>query len=292
MLKEARGDVDRELAQRIDALLLKHEDDTPPATPSTSLRAMEKRPRSSSKDIEFDSQPPDETQVSASVGSNEDLDILDEDLLGKQGSTISGYMGRNSQMQWMRSLEQKLNEPEVEPDNLPFAPPGKGQKAIDKRAHALRQRQARSGSRLHVSLAQCYFYLDDEDIDALDDVDVDDFPPVETAELLAEIYKKAAHTPFRILEEAFFEQLHTFYEIVQRGSVPTVGSRWKAVMNMLFAIGARFSHLIGADWQAGDCDHLIYMSRAVEALGSENFNRWMCIPDSHVIQVFRLHLVH
>ncbi|KAH6362249.1 hypothetical protein HBI34_179430 [Parastagonospora nodorum] len=284
LLKEARGDLDGELAHRIDDLLLKYEGDTPPATPSVSMRAMEKRPRSSSDDTEFDSQHPDENQVSASVGSNEDLDFLDEDLLGQQGSTISGYMGRNSQMQWMRTLEQKLNEPEAEPADLPFAPPGKGQKAIDKRAHALHQRQARSSSKLRVSLAQCYFYLDEEDIDAFDDVDADDYPPVETAERLTEIYKEAVHAPFRILEDAFFQQLRTFYEMVQRGNVPMASSRWKAVMNMLFAIGARFSHLIGADWQAGDRDHLIYMSRAVKSLELKKFQQWTCAPDSHIIQ--------
>ena len=202
-------------------------------------------------------------------------------------------MGRNSQMQWMRALEQKLNEPGAEPDDLPFAPPGQGQKAVEKRAHALHQRQARSGSKLHVSLAQCYFYLDDEDIDAVDDADADDYPPVEIAERLTEIYKKAVHAPFRIIEESFFEQMRTFYEIVQRGKVPPiVGSRWKAVMNMLFAIGARFSHLIGIDWQAGDRDHLIYMSRAVQALGLEKFNRWMCVPDRLIIQVFCPRSIH
>jgi hypothetical protein len=292
LLKEARGDLDGELAHRIDDLLLKYEGDTPPATPSVSMRAMEKRPRSSSDGTEFDSQHPDENQVSASVGSNEDLDFLDEDLLGQHGSTISGYIGRNSQMQWMRTLEQKLNEPEAEPDDLPFAPPGKDQNAIDKRAHALHQRQARSSSKLRVSLAQCYFYLDEEDIDAFDDVDADDYPPVETAERLTEIYKEAVHAPFRILEDAFFQQLRTFYEIVQRGSVPMASSRWKAVMNMLFAIGARFSHLIGAGWQAGDRDHLIYMSRAVKALELEKFQQWTCAPDSYIIQVSCLHSAH
>jgi hypothetical protein len=282
LLREARDDLDGDLAARVDELLLQHEDDTPPPTPSRSTRAMDKRPRSSFDDIETDSQALDETHVSASVGSNEDLGFLDEDLLGQQGPSPPGYMGRNSQVQWMRTLHRKLKQSEDEPDDLPYAPPGQRQTAVDKRAHALHQRQDRSDSKL--PLAECYFYLDKEDIDALDNVMPDAVPPIETAEQLTELYKKAVQSPFRILDDTFFDQLRTYYDMRQRGNAPIVGPRWKAIMNLVFAIGARFSQLIGTNGQVDDRDHLIYMSRAVHFLELEKFKMLICAPDSSIIQ--------
>lgn len=282
LLKEARDDLDGHLAQRIDTLLLKFEDDTPPPTPSMPTRSMDKRPRSSSEDMETDSQAPGEAHVSASVGSNEDLDFIDEDVLGEQEPGEPGYMGRNSQVQWMRTLQRKLDEPEGEPTNLPYAPPGEGQKAVDTRAHALHQRQGRSGGKL--PMKECYFYLDHEEINNLDNVQPDTIPPVETAEQLSEFYQKAVHTPFRILDDTFFDQLRTYYEMAQRGNALSVGAQWKAIMNLVFAIGARFSHLIGADWQADDRDHLVYMSRAVHLLELTKLNTLASAPDNYIIQ--------
>jgi hypothetical protein len=41
-------------------------------------------------------------------------------------------------------------------------------------------------------------------------------------------------------------------------------------MNLLFAIGAKCSHLIGAQCRGDERDHLVYMARAVNLLGLKN----------------------
>jgi hypothetical protein len=283
LLKDLRIDVDGEHAQRIDETLHQFEDDTPPPTPSRSIKSIEKRPRAPSDDSEHDANPTlDETHVSASVGSNEDLDFLDKDLLEREPSDKTGFLGRNSQVQWMRTLQRKLNEPEIEPSNMPYAPPGDGPEAIDKRAHALHQREQHSAPAR--PLQEFYFYLDNETLEPVDNVDPDAMPPIETAERLYTFYQEAVHTPFRILDDQYFGQLKTYYAMIEQGSAFNVTSKWKAIMNLVFAIGARFSHVIGAPWQADDHDHIVYMSRATYFLELTKFTAIITTPDLAMIQ--------
>jgi hypothetical protein len=59
-------------------------------------------------------------------------------------------------------------------------------------------------------------------------------------------------------------------------------------MNLVFAIGARYSHLIGAERRADDRDHLVYMSRAVHLLELQSVNTLVAQPDQALIQAFGL----
>ena len=59
----------------------------------------------------------------------------------------------------------------------------------------------------------------------------------------------------------------------------------KAMMNLVFAIGARYSHLIGAEWQADDRDHLVYMWRAVHLLELDAMDTLVSQPHQSLIQV-------
>jgi hypothetical protein len=284
MLRDVRLDLSGEQGKKIDDTLQQLEDDTPPSTPSVlTRRSMDKRPRSSSSDeTEHNSQAPDEYHVSASVGSNEDLDFLDENLLEDEGPSETGYMGRNSQVQWMRTLQRKLDQPKGEPD-MSYAPPGGGEEAIGKRSEALHQRQHQSGRTK--PLQDFYFYLDNNNIDDIDNTDPYIVPPLETAEKLFEFYLAAVHTPFRILDDDFESQLRTYYQMEQHSGAVNVCVKWKAILNLVFAIGARFSHLVGAEWRADNRDHLIYMSRAVHFLGLRRITTIVCAPDKYLIQV-------
>jgi hypothetical protein len=264
-------------------VLQQFEPHAPPSTTSTLTTAStEHRPRSSSNDIEPDRKAPNEFHVSASAGSVEDLDFLDEDLLEAQGPGGTGFLGRNSQVQWMRALERKLEQPEDESHDFLYAPPGDSEEAINKRAEALHQRRQRSSDTGR--LVDYYFYLDNNKIDHVENVDPHVIPPPKTAEKLFASYQVAVHTPFRVLEDDFEAQLRTFYQMDQHDVATNVSAQWKAVLNLAFAIGARFSHLVGADWQADDRDHLVYMSRAVHFLELDKITILVRAPDMYLIQ--------
>jgi hypothetical protein len=266
----------------IDDVLQQFEDDTPPSTPSLFTRSTEEQRRSPSGDIDYDgTQAADDAHMSASIDPNEETDLLDEDLL--PGPSETGYLGRNSQVQWMRTLQLKLDQAEGKFSHLPHAPSGGSDEAIAKRADASHLHQAQSLSSR--PLKDYYFYLDKDPVDNLKTVHTNIVPSAETAERLFNIYQSAVGTPFRILDDQFGEQLREYYELVQRGGALTVCPKWKAIMNLVFAIGARFSQLVGADWQAEDCDHSVYMARAVHFLELEKITTLVCAPDKSLIHV-------
>lgn len=55
-------------------------------------------------------------------------------------------------------------------------------------------------------------------------------------------------------------------------------------MNLILAIGAKYSHLIGAKWRGDHRDHLIYMTRAVHLLGLKSTVMMISSPDLQLIQ--------
>jgi hypothetical protein len=61
--------------------------------------------------------------------------------------------------------------------------------------------------------------------------------------------------------------------------------KWKAILNLVFAIGARFSHLLGGGQRADGCDYYVYMSRATHFLGLNQTTTLICAPDISLIRV-------
>jgi hypothetical protein len=62
-------------------------------------------------------------------------------------------------------------------------------------------------------------------------------------------------------------------------------------MNLLLAIGAKYSHLIAADWGGDDRDHLVYMTRAVHLLGLKNTVMIISGPDLSLVQAVSNHIL-
>lgn len=286
------GQLDEETRKRVEDTLASLGGDTPPPpTPSHPNTSQSKRPRQTPLSHHNDdaasvtSADGGEALVSASVGSNEDLDFIQEDLLqNDEADNSAGYLGRNSQIQWLRALEVKVEQPEGESSNMPYGPPGESGHAFNQRAEALHERQQRAKSKgvNQQSFRGYYFYLDRTNIE-IDIGDPHTIPSAQTAERLFDYYKQAVHSPFKILDDIFEAQLHTFFA-KQRGITVRVCSKWKAVMNLVFAIGARYSHLVGAEWRADDRDHLVYMWRAVHLLQLETMSTLVSQPDQSLIQ--------
>lgn len=60
-------------------------------------------------------------------------------------------------------------------------------------------------------------------------------------------------------------------------------------MNLLFAIGAQYSHLINADWAGDERDHRVYMNRAVRLLGLKDTLVVISGPDLRTVQAVSLY---
>ncbi|EMD95286.1 hypothetical protein COCHEDRAFT_1222440 [Bipolaris maydis C5] len=86
LLEDIRGALDNEHTKRVDDVLKEFDNDTPPLSPSVHTKSWKKRSTtSSSNEMDCDRQAFDEAHVLSSVGSNEDLAFLEEDVLGDLG---------------------------------------------------------------------------------------------------------------------------------------------------------------------------------------------------------------
>ncbi|KAL5402472.1 hypothetical protein PMIN04_012984 [Paraphaeosphaeria minitans] len=270
LLKELslRSSLDDSDRARIQDALEDFEDDS---VSVASVKSGKRRKLSVHEEQEKDDvgHPPTATHARASIGLEEGLALLDEDLLRNRKSRSTGYVGHSSGVQWLRSLQNEL-KPEgpdyhTASDNSNLAQQPFAKKAIS-----------------YASVTDASFYLDANSTELHVDVDPHELPPKDTASKLFECYKQTVHKSFPVLPPQFEDQFRRYFEAVESERPFTVPDRWLAILNVVFAIGARYSHLTNAEWQGEERDHLIYMTRSVRLLGSWPF---AAAPDLALIQV-------
>ncbi|KAI4947324.1 hypothetical protein J4E91_006676 [Alternaria rosae] len=291
LLKELEDRVDEADKKTISQTLHDVEDDLVSMDSLQSVRTLGKRPREQpaprQETRDGDDGNHGEAFVTASVGSNEDLDFLDEDLMRNRESRETGYMGQNSEVQWLRSVQRQAERANSEdPQGQRYGPPGASLAAIDERSEALHERRqnARPGSMQHITDAS--FYLDGDDIEVDIAVDPDEIPGPDIAEKLFDCYMGTVHGTFPLMPNNFEDQFRRYIQSLRYGRPYTIPPPWRATMNLLFAIGAKYSHLTGADWRGDERDHLVYMTRAVQLLGLRDTISFLAAPSLGRVQAY------
>jgi hypothetical protein len=277
------------MRQRLADQTSQAEDDMlSPQSGVSSIPSLGKRVRKSSVS---ESLAPDdltrkhgEAHVTASVGSNEDLDHLDEDILRTRESRETGYVGQNSEVQWLRSVQRKSQSNEGEPYGLPHGPPGTGKHADDVRSNALHQRREEGGSAPTHHVTDATFYLDSDNIELDIAVNPYELPDPEIAEQLLHSYMSTVHSTFPIVPRSFEDQVRRFISSLKQNRAFQVPDRWRALMNLIFAIGAKHNHLVDVGWQGEERDHLVYMTRATHLLGMNSSIMFISAPDLLLVQ--------
>ncbi|KAL1591339.1 hypothetical protein SLS60_012083 [Paraconiothyrium brasiliense] len=240
-----RGAAPRE-QQRIDDILATVAQDVAEAA-SSFRRSPEKSPEKAPNIPGDDDDDPGEANTSAEVGSNEDMDHMNEDLLSNENARATGYLGKNSEVQWLKKLHHEADA-ERPGAQGPFGPPGTSAEAHDKRIDALHERQ-RKAPRLATDSSSYSFYLDREPLDVDLEVDPHELPPFETAERLFKCYMQTVQSSFPILsQKTFTKQFYHYYNSLARGAPIPLPPKWQSMLNQVFAIGAVYSHLTEADW--------------------------------------------
>ena len=189
-----------------------------------------------------------EAMVTASVGSNEHLDYVGEDLLRSRESRETGYVGQNSEIQWLRSVQRQSESGNTDPYGQRYGPPGASRDAAKDRSDAMHERRqhAKPGSMGHITDAT--FYLDSDNI-ALDiAVDPYEMPAPKVAEKLFNHYLNSVHGTFPLMPTHFEDQFRRYINSLKSGKDFQVPDNWRAIMNLLLAIGAKYSQLVEADW--------------------------------------------
>jgi hypothetical protein len=103
------------------------------------------------------------------------------------------------------------------------------------------------------------YFQDESDIALLEDVDLWGRPPQHIADQLVEVYFQTVHPAFPVIEKSMFlRQCQSLY--TNRNMQP--GKRWLAILNLIIAISARHSLLMGNRSMEEYGEHRVYFSRS------------------------------
>jgi hypothetical protein len=118
-------------------------------------------------------------------------------------SRETGYVGQNSVVQWLSSVQRQTEHIGAEPRGQPYGPPGSGQSAVNARSDALQVRQKSARDAFLPSLVRhitdCTFYLDSEELDF--DIITDPYmdPEPDVAKRLFDCYVQTVHPSFPLV---------------------------------------------------------------------------------------------
>ncbi|KIY00048.1 uncharacterized protein Z520_04686 [Fonsecaea multimorphosa CBS 102226] len=227
-----------------------------------------------------------ESEASAGAGSTGALDRTDEDFTREQ-ARMTGFMGKNSEVTWLQRLREQNKYGDLQEDRQG----NERQQALAAMSSAsLTSRRPVGDTRMPLSEADDGFtvkdssyHMDDMSIFMYEAVDAYEMPTPEIADHLFNAYMQRVHSSFPVVGRL---NLTTQFRRFISGTVQRPPEKWLAILNLIFAIGAKYSHLIKAEWKGDERDHLIYFTRA--RLLSMNSETIFHHPDLQQIQVLGL----
>ncbi|KAF2844188.1 hypothetical protein T440DRAFT_484375 [Plenodomus tracheiphilus IPT5] len=238
LLKNLSMHMDEDDQQIIRATLEDVEDDLVSVTPAKSVKSDGKRPRSvSDAGDEPESEHHGEALVTTSVGSNGSVEFLGENLMRNREAMETGYIVQNSEIRWLRSIQQQ-SELSNDPYDQHFGPPGASRHAAEQRAEALHERRqhATPGSLDHVSVSvtDVTFYLDSDDLQVDIAVDPYEIPEPHIAERLFDCYMETVHSTFPLIPANFEDQFRQYITSIKNARALRIPDQWRATMPDLY----------------------------------------------------------
>ena len=235
----------------------------------------------SAEPTEADDESGAESEASAGAGSTEGLDRVDEDFTG-DSARDTGFMGKNSELSWMQRLRQQNNyDDENSNGDVKQSPNSKTPLSTNKRPVDSAGHLAETEDGLRIR--DVSYHLDDLSVTTHETVDPYEYPTADTAQHLFNCYMTRVHPGFPILGSV---NLAAQFSKFVTGQVQRPPEKWLAIINTIFAIGARYSRLIHAERKGDERDHLIYFTRA--RLLSINTKTLFEHPDLQSIQTLGL----
>lgn len=227
-----------------------------------------------------------ESEASGGAGSTGALDRTDEDFTREQARQ-TGYMGKNSEITWLQRLREQNKFGDVPPDQQGNE---RQKRAAEMSTASLTSTRPVGDTQVPLSEAEPGFaignssyHMDDMSIFTYEAVDPYEMPTPEVANHLYNAYMSRIHSSFPFVGRL---NLTSQFRRFISGTVQRPPEKWLAILNLIFAIGAKYSHLSNADWKGDERDHLIYFTRA--RLLTINSETMFHHPDLQMIQVLGL----
>ena len=159
-------------------------------------------------------------------------DFIDEDLNSSQHMQATGYVGEHSATAWLFELQRNLVKDTDTKTSEETWPPS-------------------------IS-AMCYFQ-NETNIGICEDAELWALPPREIADQLVDFYFRTIHPEFPVIGKITFCWQYRSYFL---SSNARPGRRWIALLNLVFAIAAKFSPLVGGQYEGSSERHANYFARA------------------------------
>lgn len=195
------------------------------------------------------SEPPSR---SSSVAPFEVADHTEEDFNRDETARATGFIGKSSEINWLQKLSGEVNQecegdPPIETDIADNT--GLPSPSLTPRVETKNGQWVSSSN----------YYIDDIDMPANEQTDMYEVPTRDTATKLFNAYLSSVHPSFPIVGiSTFASQFQVFFS---RPSLKP-GNKWLAIMNLIFAVAAKYAHLTDANWKGNDDDHYAYFCRA------------------------------
>lgn len=213
------------------------------------------------------------------------MDHTEEDFT-RDGARATGFIGKNSDITWLQRLRQENRYGDSPPpgtddqiqgmhNTFSFSSCTKCKPGDEN----VPLPEAVDGFTIHDSS----YHLDDFAIGSIDTVDPYELPTKETAQMLFKTYMHRVHPTIPIVGQVNLTA--QFQRFISNPSQKPP-DKWLAIVNLMFAISAKYSHLIQAEWRGDERDHLVYFSRA--RLLAINIDTYFEHPDLQQIQIFGL----
>ncbi|CRG82873.1 Protein FMP42 [Talaromyces islandicus] len=187
-------------------------------------------------------------------------DYIEEDVNRSKTSKATGFVGGHSETSWIRNLKQET---------------GMDLSLLEAASSEFSATDPDSNSLISVS-----YFLDDHDLSIEQDVEAYDRPSPEVGGRLLRVYFSTVHPSFPVLAKGPFMKQYALYSTQPSFRPPP---KWLAILNLNFAIAAKYSFAAHEPW----CDDLddpeVYFSRAekLSAINSQPFDH----PDIQQVQV-------
>jgi len=160
------------------------------------------------------------------------IDHTEEDFNRDEKIQAMGFVGEHSEMAWLYRLKRDLDQESA---------------------------TSAGDSSDRPSISSLNYFQDDCEISILIKLDPMQRPPQDLADKLVDNYFQAVHHSFPIVgKEIFLSQYRSFYS----NANVRPGKRWLAVLNLIFAIAAKYSLLADSQPLVNSDGHLVYFTRA------------------------------
>ena len=195
-------------------------------------------------------EPGGESQASAGAGSTGSLDRINEDFNRNDSARATGFMGKLSDVTWLHRLRDQLEDASPPTESISFG---------NLSGPNLHEKSSTSQFVLDDGIADSTYHCDDLAILAPDQVEPFEHPPREVVEFLLQTYLESVHPSFPIIGKVLFcSQVHNYLD----NDHVMPGKNWLAILNLIFAIAAKYSHLVQSESRGDERDHMIYFTRA------------------------------